>query len=326
MDMHPSRLRRLPVLTATVLMYCLVAPARAGAQSPQAKVAPSASKQGSMTPAAVKVRPGLFCKLYPKGGKPTEGLPIHTDDDGYARFHALRMQEASKNRYQILDCTDDQEKHSVVPVDFASKDIFAPHRLDIDGERGKARPALTGDPFAYSEIELMKAGYGLRPDPAFDPAAYLSWLMSASTPGRMLESKRTNHRRHDRFVQQAPPWTGSVLTGAPNYLSIAGMFNVPTTIAGGDQTTYTGTSIWNGLGGFSGSSGLIQSGIDVYTTPTSAGYTSFREYCCGDPNSNGYGGDFAPNPATLSMCRTGTAMPRAGLTSMAVTDAAFSMT
>jgi hypothetical protein len=141
MDMQPSRLRRLPVLIATVLMYCLVAPARAGAQaqSPQANVAPSASKQRSMTPAAVKVRPGLFCKLYPQGGKPTEGLPIYTDDDGYARFHAMRMQEVSKNRYQILDCTDDQEKHSVVPVDFASKDIFARHRLDIDGERGKAR-------------------------------------------------------------------------------------------------------------------------------------------------------------------------------------------
>src|SRR5260370_41630453 len=116
---HARRLRHLPVLVGTVLMYCLVAHARAGAQSrnPHGTVAPSATKQRSMTPAAVKVRPGLFCKLYPKGGKPTEGLPIYTDDDGYARFYALRTQEASKNRYQILDCTDDHRLLQTGPSD-----------------------------------------------------------------------------------------------------------------------------------------------------------------------------------------------------------------
>ena len=194
------------------------------------------------------------------------------------------------------------------PVDLASEDTFSSHPLDLGGHHGKVRQPLSGDPFQYSDAELIETGYGLRPDPAYDPWAYLSWLIAASMPGRMLETKRPDQQKHASIVTPGGAWTGSVLVGAPNYLSVQGMFNVPTAIPGGDKTTYTETSIWNGLGGFGHSSGLIQSGVVIYTTTTAANYTSFREYCCGGLSA--YGGNFTPNPEARSMFRIGTAMPK----------------
>src|SRR5438132_14183677 len=195
------------------------------------------------------------------------------------------MAAGNPNRRQILDCTNDNGKRSTFPVDLASEDTFAPHPVDLARERGKERPPLSGDAFAYTQAELIEAGYGLRPDPAEDPAAYINWLTAASKPGRMLEAKRLDGHKHDRFVTQGPQWTGSVLTGVPPYVSIQGMANVPTAIPGGDLTTNTVVAFWNGLGGFESGSGLIQSGFTLITTPTAATYLTWREYCCGDPNS-----------------------------------------
>jgi hypothetical protein len=271
----------------------------AAGQSATTSHANRSPAQSEMTPATVHARARLSCHLSPKGNARSDGIPVYTDDDGYARFYAMKLKTNSELRHQLLSCIDEKGIQSVFAVDLASDDIFAPHPLPISGERGRARPSLRGDPFAQSDLELIQSGYGIRPNPADDPWAYLSWLTAASTPGRTLLAKRTDHLKHQPIVLQAPFWTGSVLTGAPNYLSIQGMLNVPTAIAGGDQTTYTITSIWNGLGGFGTGSGLIQSGIDLFTSPTSASYLSFREYCCGDPNSNGYGGGFAPNPGDV---------------------------
>lgn len=270
--------------------------ADAQARSADAPVAAPARADGSLLRAAVHAKAGLFCKLVSKGGPLSAGVPVYTDDDGYARFHAARTPENSANRYQVLDCVDEKRTPSTFAVDLSADDTFAPRPVNLARERGKDRPPLRGDPFDSTQAKLIQAGYGLRPDPATDPAAYLSWLTASSLPGRILEGKRGDRHKHDRFVTQAPQWTGSVMTGAPGYVSVQGMFNVPTAVPGGDQTTNTEVAIWNGLGGFGSGSGLIQSGVTLFTTPTSASYLTWREYCCGDPNSNGYGGAFVPNP------------------------------
>ena len=85
------------------------------------------------------------------------------------------------------------------------------------------------------------------------------------------------------------------MTGLPNYVAIEGNLNVPKALPGADETGGTEISIWNGLGGLNGS-GLIQSGVSLETSATAANYSSWREYCCGDPDSNGYGGAFTPKP------------------------------
>jgi len=93
---------------------------------------------------------------------------------------------------------------------------------------------------------------------------------------------------------------GSVMTGAPYYVSTEAVFNVPQAIPSGDETggktTGTEIAIWNGLGGFGTGSGLIQGGVGISTTPYAAVYGSWREYCCGDKYSNGYPGAFTPIP------------------------------
>ena len=168
----------------------------------------------------------------------------------------------------------------------------------LANQRGADRPALTGDPLSYTQTELIQAGYGLRPDVEKDAAAYSRWLAAALTPGRMLEAKRPSLRSHT--VQKLTGkccWVGSVLAGAPNYISVEGNFNVPTGVPGGDETTGTEIAIWNGLGGFNTGSGLIQAGVNLQTNQFVATYGTWREFCCGPGgNSNGYGGAFTPNP------------------------------
>jgi hypothetical protein len=245
--------------------------------------------------ASVHASAGLHCRLYPAGSKPSSGVVVFTDADGYARFHAIRPASGDAVHQLTLDCTDSAGKASSYPVDLRSADTFAPRPLNLALEPGIDRPALKGDPLSYTQSQLIQAGYGLRPNPT-DAAAYSRWLLAASKPGRLLEAKRPNKHSHTVTSTTSPWWVGSVLTGSPSYISIEAVFNVPTGIPGGDQTTSTEIAIWNGLGGFKSGSGLIQGGVNVQTTPTVASYSSWREYCCGNPNSNGYGGAFTPNP------------------------------
>src|SRR5438128_10701169 len=151
---------------ATMLGLCLSALCAIEAQAldPGAAVASPVPEKTRLIRASVRAQPGLSCKLLPEGGAPSAGLPVYTDDDGYARFHALKMAAGSPNRRQILDCTDDNGKRSTFPVDLASEDTFASRPVDLARERGKDRPPLSGDAFAYTQAELIEAGYGMRPD------------------------------------------------------------------------------------------------------------------------------------------------------------------
>lgn len=253
-------------------------------------------------PASILARPGLTCTLQSVGNQDrTMVLHLATDHDGYARFHAVRATAVDAVQQLILGCIDAAGNSSSYAVDLAAEETFTARPLDLAGEPGTDRPALSGNPMSYSQGQLLVAGYGLRPDPTSSPGAYARWLASASKPARLLQAKRALTRAHTAFspdvtTTTAPYWVGSVLTGVPLYESIEMMFNVPTAIAGGDQTTSTEMAIWNGLGGYGTGPGLIQGGVSVQTTPSAAGYVAFREYCCGDPDSNGYGGAFAPNP------------------------------
>src|SRR5580700_6260327 len=66
---------------------------------------PSAPKR-SYAPASVQASPELQCLIYPEGGAPSAGLTVFTDDDGYARFHAVRAAQGDKIQRLTLDCKD----------------------------------------------------------------------------------------------------------------------------------------------------------------------------------------------------------------------------
>src|ERR1035441_704596 len=255
-----------------------------------------AAPKRHLIPASIPALPGLKCQLYPTGRDPSAGLTVFTDDDAYARFHAVQATAGDAVQRLTLDCTDSEGRFSSYPVDLTAADTFVPRVLNLANERGSDRPALTGDPIGYTQLDLIEGGYGLRPDAGRDPAAYSRWLAAASLPGRLLEAKPPSSTSHTVTNTTAAPWTGSVITGAPNYIGVEGNFNVPTAVGRGDETTTTEIAIWNGLGGFGTGSGLIQGGVEVQTIGVVSLYGSFREYCCGDTHSNGYGGAFVPNP------------------------------
>jgi hypothetical protein len=196
----------------------------------------------------------------------------------------------------VLSCTDSAGGAVSYPVDLNASETFASRPLDIGNEPGIDRLALTGDPMSRTQAELSRDGYGLRPDPVASPTLYAAWLEAARKPGRMLFAKRPDKHAHTVTTEMAPAWIGSVLTGSAPYVSISSTFEVPTAVPGAFGTTSTVASIWPGLGGFNTGSGLIQAGVSISTTPTAASYSTWREYCCGDGDSNGYGGAFTPSP------------------------------
>jgi hypothetical protein len=291
----PQLLTFLVALLASIVVCAAVTMAQTEITSsaPHAHAIPSAPRK-TYTPASFLASPGLECKLYAAGRKASRGLNVFTDDDGYARFHAVRATASDAIQRLNLDCTDSTGKPYSYSVDLTSDDTFAPRPLNLANERGTDRPALKGDPLSYSESELIQAGYGPRPDPS-DTGAYGRWLEAASLPARMLDAKRPSPFTHTVTKTDGNPWTGSLLTGAPNYISAEATFNVPKAIPNADETNGTSIAIWNGVGG-DGASGLIQGGVDVETSDGAAIYGTFREYCCGDGVSNNYSGNFVPNP------------------------------
>jgi hypothetical protein len=295
----PRFIARLAALIVATLPFAAASAAQEqDATTPQPHTHPALS-QRSFTPASVFAAPGLECVVYPSGGNPSKSVHVHTNSDGYARFHAVHATADDRVRELTMDCKDAKGKPSTYPVDLTADETFAPHPLDLEREPGIDRPALTGDPLAYSDAELIQAGYGPRPDPVTSPAAYQRWLVAATLPGRMLLTKRPAPERTISSAQD-PFWTGTTISGKPNYISVEGNLSVPTVIPGGDETGYEDVhvAVWNGLDGGNGGGGggLIQGGYQIDVDAWIVNYLTFREYCCGDGDSNGYSGDFNPNP------------------------------
>jgi hypothetical protein len=288
-----NKIRLLCLFFAGCFAFCaaLVVPSRAYAQDP---TRPSTISEFS--PASVKAARDLRCTLHPPGS-PSTGIPVFTDTDGYARFHAVRPSAGSADETLTLSCTDPAGGAVSFPVDLNANDTFADRPLDIASEPGIDRPALIGDPMSRTQAELLRDGYGLRPDPAASPALYATWLEAAKKPGRILFARRPDNHVHTVMTQSSPFWIGSVLTGSTPYVAIHSNFQVPKAIPGAFGTTSTEASLWPGLGGFGTGSGLIQAGVTIRTTPKAAVYSTWREYCCGGvPCSDVYGGNFTPSP------------------------------
>ncbi|MGC1862664.1 MAG: hypothetical protein WA733_16505 [Methylocystis sp.] len=306
-------------LIALLIIWTSSVPSAEPTTATSSKI-PSLKK--SFSAASIRALPGLNCKLYPPGSAPSAGVSLLTDDDGYARFYAVKGTAHDAINRLTLDCADATGKPSNYSVDLTSDETFAPNPINLAKLPGTDRPALQGDPLRYSQSQLLDAGYGLRPDPVKNPKGYARWLAAASAPGRLLRTPNAiipqphpfppenAHQPAKNLVvpQQASTWYGTVLTGAPDYIFTSATFYVPQAIPGGDNTGNTAIYIWNGLGGSGTGSGLIQGILWIQTTATAATYSTFREYCCGDcqytigpnncnpPPTTGSQGFFSPSP------------------------------
>jgi hypothetical protein len=266
----------------------------------------SAAMPAGYVQASIRAIASAPCLLRKKSSAPGTGIAIMSDGAGYARFYALRTAPNNPAHAMILDCTDSNSINRAFPVDLAADTTFAQHPIVASISRSSIRPALAGDPMKRSQAELIKAGYGLRPDPTQSREAYERWLKAASRSARILPTHpglkplftTKPHLRlpSARVVTTTEPnWVGATLTGDAIYTYTEATFNVPTAIPHGDGTGDAGISIWTGLDG-NGGPPLIQTGAQVQTTGNAATYEIFREYCCGSPTSNNYVTPFSPNP------------------------------
>jgi hypothetical protein len=284
---------------------------------------PPRSAPSVYSPASIRALPGMDCKLHAGNGSVNDDLALRTDPDGYARFLAVRGDRDAAHPLS-LTCTLGTEIARSYPVDLRSAALFQPNPISLEQQGGSERPALKGDPMQFTAAQLIDGGYGIRPDPTTAPAAFKQWLEAASISARsgpvQAVVPRTTHTIplqltgilkkvplngpigatasvHTITNGTQPWWVGTVLTGAADYVSSQATFTVPTVFPGAVGTTNTEMAIWNGLGGFSTGSGLIQGGVILRTTPTVAVYSTLREYCCGDTNENDSGIQaFTPHP------------------------------
>jgi predicted RNase H-related nuclease YkuK (DUF458 family) len=260
--------------------------------------------------ASVAVPAGNRCMLHPEGNPDSnQSIHVNSDEDGVARFLAVRPTSPNSIDRLALDCTDSNGSSQTYSVDLRSEETFAPRPFDPALANLTFRPGIAGDPLSYTEQELLAGGYGLRPDPDQNPDGYQRWLAAAIKPAYMLGAHRSastaaNSRPRPMLqpsLQSAAPeidsdavtaipdnfWTGATLYGSYkkgttsadtySYLWNEATFNVPKVTPGGFNTDVTEMSIWNALDGYNNADvledvggPLFQAVVFVETTSATA--------------------------------------------------------
>lgn len=318
MEWH-SLFGRSSAVHAAIVLFGLVA-CCPDAYSQLAGLAP----RGRFETASVIVPAGNSCLLHPDGNSdPTQSIPVNADEDGVARFQAVRPAQQDSVDRLALECTDANGISQTYLVDLRSEATFAPRPFNPAFTTLAVRPALTRDPLSYTQQDLIQGGYGLRPDPIQNPDGYNRWLAAASQPVYKLRSaarssSTPSHTRRrpisqpsaqstvpelDATVYTSPSsgWTGAILQGSYkknatsaltySYVLNEATFNVPTVTPGGFGTGATAMTIWNGLGN------VFQAIVDVNTTATTASFGIHHQDFDPWTKGNDTGGTrFTPKP------------------------------
>ena len=261
-------------------------------ESHAAQAPPAATKP--MVPVTVQTLPDATCTLRSEGVTKTDAehvLSVYADEDGLARFVAVRGAPGDGVADLLLDCQTDHDTRSH-RVDLHAAATFEPVTA-VPSPSARFRPPLAGDPMGYSRRELLETGYGLRPDPVAQPAIYAVWLEMA---------KKTLRRHTARLATSESPliagqyttdntttgWGGSdvgPIPGSPaiTFTTVWSSFTVPQIHP---QSFNASGSIWAGLGGHN--SPLIQDGVGLNTTTTAGTAYAWIEYVGNGPNAPAY--------------------------------------
>ena len=282
-------------------------------------------------PASIDVSAGSDCVLHPEGiSDPEQSIPVRADEDGVVRFQAVRATPLDKVKALALDCADSDGRSSTYSVDLQAEETFALRPFEPSQTNLAFRPALSGDPLSYTQQELIRGGYGVRPDPNANPGLYEKWLAAASAPAYKLRSAArpasaplsTRPMAQPRIPSAVPEsteaesaalavdsgvfttpsagWTGPVLFGSfkkgstaaqtTSYALNVASWNVPSVTPGGYDTGTTAMTVWNGLGN------VFQAILDVVTSSSAVSYGIHRQDF--DPHTAGTdegGARFTPN-------------------------------
>jgi hypothetical protein len=277
--------------------------------------AQAAAPRPQFEAASVAVPTGNRCTLHPEQHDgPAQAIPVQVDEDGVARFYALRPTTPGDVEKLSLECTDRNGNGNTYSVDLTSGETFAPRPFDPTRTTLKQRPALSGDPMSYSEEDLVSRGYGIRPDPKTNPNGYAQWLATATIPMSIARAT-VGAGPAPRAPSAAPTadpidagvfdqpyyyWTGPVLQGSfkqnsnpaltQSYGWIQATWNVPTVKPFALSADPTSMTIWNGL------DNVFQTIVDVNATSSIASYGIHRQnFLSAEPSLDEMGVDFVPS-------------------------------
>jgi hypothetical protein len=214
---------------------------------------------------AVQTAPGADCRLHREGiVDAAKQMRIHADGDGIVTFYANSSAAAppSIGRALALDCT--LEDGSTAPtqlIDPLQATAFATARNSQVLVAGATwRPALTGDPMALTQAELVARGYPPRPEPTKSPEHFAKWQRLVSTPARPVSTKLVSHPELKNDL--SPNWTGPVVTTPHAFYEVIGEFTVPAISPLPEQEAGgTYSSLWVGMDGWN-SPDVVQAGTE----------------------------------------------------------------
>jgi len=137
-----------------------------------------AAPRTAYAPVEVLATPNAQCTLTGDGmAKP---IYLWANEIGVVRFSALQADSKGPAQRLSLSCVDEKGSGTTSSLDLRSTSTFQRLSNVPIPLSAHVRPALVGDPMQYSWDELLREGYGNRPDPAKRPAAYARWLKHAT--------------------------------------------------------------------------------------------------------------------------------------------------
>jgi hypothetical protein len=279
-------------LSVLVLTWALVAGCSGGAPGTGAGSAGPdtirlALESGADTEVAVNVPPLSQCTVAEASGQ----QPMMAREDGVLRLHIKPTQAGTAT--VTLQCQDPQGQQTSHLLELTGTSDPDAIRVTKDAMASvlqpmgtTLRPALTGDPMSYSQDDLIKQGYGSRPDPTKKPQRYSNWLRGVTMPMKLVPSRAiTGNVTFGPNENQAwgGLWSGAIMGNPAAGFSVSSAWftdslaewNVPQAFA---EATFANQSVagsWVGLGGFPGGQ-LWQAGTAEFTT--SAFWFQFSSY------------------------------------------------
>jgi hypothetical protein len=204
---------------------------------------------------------------------------LDADDRGIVRFH-VKLGAGAAPVVMRLDSqapSGPAETHVVTLVADVrhTSAMSAPELEFAPAADGKVRPAVAGDPTAWSQQDLLAGGFPPRPDAATSPAHYARWLRQVS---RSYVQAGTRHVEHPEVLHRKRPareaaqtegeyennnsniWCGAYYT-RPNgqFAYIAADWTTPAVLALPNSPFSSAVSVWLGLDNAQGD--LYQAGV-----------------------------------------------------------------
>jgi hypothetical protein len=185
------------------------------------------------TPLTLKTLPNALCRVRLEGStEDAKELLTIADPQGLIRLHARPKGHFRVPIRFVVECNNGEERTQFlfsVMSEFEQNHAvssFFPETLDVSFA-GIPHPALTDDEKSHlTDSELVHRGYPMRPSAIAYPKLYESWLLTVSSPGRMIKPdcrampRKASPNLLTHSAQLTPNWSGFALPETRSYSTI----------------------------------------------------------------------------------------------------------